>query len=123
MTVKPANYDLAFGKPFIIYQGATNTQVFTIKNPDGSLVNLTGKTARMFFRTTYTDSVPFLQLTTENGEIALGGVLGTITLNIPATQSASITQLKGVWDLELVTGSIVHRIMQGTMQLSLEVTR
>jgi hypothetical protein len=52
-------------------------------------------------------------------------------LSIPATSTATLTTTAvknrvstlGVWDLELVDGTRVERIHEGTVTLSLEVTK
>lgn len=85
-------------------------------------VNLTGYTARMFLKRRLTDESPEFTLTTENGRISLGGTLGTITLNISATDSA---QMFGeyIYDLELVNGSFVKRLLKGSISIDYEVTK
>ena len=104
-------------------QGATFTRTITWTNTAGSPVNLTGYTARMSLRVTYTDSTVALSLTTENGRITLGGVAGTITLNVDATTMAALSAKSYVYDLELVNGANVTRLLQGSFVNSPEVTR
>jgi hypothetical protein len=104
-------------------QGATFTRVITWTNSAGSPVNLTGYTARMSLRTTYTDTTVALSLTTENGRITLGGALGTITLNVDAATMATLAAKSYVYDLELVNGVNVTRLLQGSFANSPEVTR
>jgi hypothetical protein len=54
----------------------------------------------------------------------LGGAAGTITLTISATDTAALTSGRGVYDLELVSGSgIVTRLLQGVATISRNVTR
>jgi hypothetical protein len=111
------SYDLC------VQQGATFRRVITWK-ADGALVNLTGYTARMQIRATAEASTALIELTTENGRIALGGSAGTITLTISATDTAALTSGRGVYDLELVSGSgIVTRLLQGAVTISRNVTR
>lgn len=123
MTINPANWDADVGSPLTIYQGATNSQTWTLKDSDDVLINLTGYTARMMFRDRYDSESAFITLTTENSGISLGGSAGTITWTISATASAALTNLTGYWDLELINGSTVNRIVQGKMVLSLEATK
>jgi hypothetical protein len=111
-------------KDFIIEQGATFSKVLTWKDSAGAAINLTGYTARMHVRTDIDAATPFLQLTTENSRIALGGVAGTITLTISATDTAAITNTSGVYDLELVSGAgVVTRLLEGNIIITKEVTR
>jgi hypothetical protein len=97
----------------LIEQGATLQPVVTYKE-SGAAINLTGYTARMQVRSTLESAEALIELTTANGRIALGGSAGTITLTISATDTAALTAGRGVYDLELVSGSgIVTRFLQG----------
>ena len=107
----------------LIEQGATYSQVITYKE-SGVAVNLTGYTARMQVRSTLESASTIVELTTANSRIALGGAAGTITLTISATDTAALTAGRGVYDLELVSGSgIVTRLLQGVATISRNVTR
>jgi hypothetical protein len=107
----------------LIEQGATYSQVITYKD-NGVAVNLTGYTARMQVRATLESASTLVELTTANGRIALGGTAGTISLTISATDTAALTSGRGVYDLELVSGSgIVTRLLQGVCTISRNVTR
>ena len=107
----------------LIEQGATYSQLVTYKEA-GVAINLTGYTARMQVRSTLESASTVVELTTANGRIALGGAAGTITLTISATDSAALTAGRGVYDLELVSGSgIVTRLLQGVATISRNVTR
>ena len=107
----------------LIEQGATYSQVVTYKE-SGVAVNLTGYTARMQVRSTLESATSVVELTTANSRIALGGSAGTITLTISATDTAALTAGRGVYDLELVSGSgIVTRLLQGVATISRNVTR
>jgi len=107
----------------LIEQGATYSQVITYKD-NGVAVNLTGYTARMQVRATLESASTLVELTTANSRIALGGAAGTITLTISATDTAGLTAGRGVYDLELVSGSgIVTRLLQGVATISRNVTR
>lgn len=118
MTTRPGSYS------FTIYQGATFSRVLTWKDEAGTLINLTGFTARMHIRTSKDAAAPFVTLTTENGGITLGGALGTITLAIAAAATAILSEESGVYDLELVSGTgVVTRLLEGAVTVSKEVTR
>jgi hypothetical protein len=107
----------------LIEQGATYSQSITYKD-NGVAVNLTGYTARMQVRATLEAASALIELTTANRRIALGGTAGTITLTISATDTAALTSGRGVYDLELVSGSgIVTRLLQGVCTISRNVTR
>ena len=117
MTITPGNYDIT------IYQGTTFSTILAWKDETNTLVDLTGYTARLQMRENYNSSTPFLNLTTENGGIVLGGVLGTITLLASAASTAALEALEGVYDLEMINGSTVIRLLQGSVSVSREVTR
>lgn len=113
-------------------QGATFSRVFTYKNPDGTLIDLTGYSARMQIRTGYDAPTFALELTTANGGIVLGGTLGTVTINLSATQTGAIvtTSLVGmppyqnfVYDLELTIGAVVKKFLNGFFTLTKAATR
>jgi len=107
---------------FTLEQGATFSKVLTWKDENGDPINLTGYTARMQLRRYPGDSELVAELTTENGGIALGGAAGTITLTIAATETEEIDTAEGKYDLELISGATVTRLLQGAWTLSKEVT-
>ena len=62
-------------------------------------------------------------LTTENGGIALDDVNKTITLTIQPADTEAFTWKKGVYDLEMVSGTgVVTLTMYGQIAISKEVT-
>jgi hypothetical protein len=117
MTTHPAKHN------FYVYRGATFSEQIEWKDESGTPVNLTGFTARLHMRETLEAADPFLTLTTENGGITLGGVAGTILLLASATQTTAIAATNGVYDLELVSGANVTRLLEGLVIISPEVTR
>lgn len=104
-------------------QGATFSQQLLWKGSNGSPINLTGYTARMAVRTLPAANTVALSLTTENGRIALGGAAGTVTLSVAATDMAALEDGAYVYDLEMVTGVTVTRLVMGTFLVRPEVTR
>jgi hypothetical protein len=107
----------------VLPQGTTLSQVFTY-SVDGTIVNLTGYTARMQVREKHTSTTTILDLTTANGGIEINGPLGLITIKVSATDSALLPAKCFVYDLEIVSGSsIVYRIVEGTFTVTPEVTR
>ena len=105
-------------------QGSTFTRQLTWEDSAGSAVNLTGYTARMDVRTSIDAAgAATLSLTTGNGRIVLGGTAGTIALSAEGTATAAVVAGDYVYDLELVSGSTITRLVQGTFTLRGEVTR
>ena len=107
---------------FEIEQGTTLNKQMVWKDSTGAPVDLSGYTARMQLRPSISSDTVLLDLTTENGGITLGGVLGTITLHFTAAQTAALSK-GGVYDLEMIVGGNVTRLLQGAVSLSKEVTR
>lgn len=107
-------------------QGATLRRVITWKSPSLVPINLTGWTARMQVRTAVDATDVVLELTTENGRIVLGGVAGTVTLYVSATDMETILPATYKYDLELVVTAatpVVTRLVEGTLKVKAEVTR
>ena len=103
-------------------QGSTYNQQFTYSIDDVP-VNLFGYTARMQVREKHTSTTKILDLTTENGRIALGTSAGTITINVPASNTAALVAKDYVYDLELISSDIVTRLFEGKFLVTAEVTK
>ena len=85
-------------------------------------VSLAGFTARMSIKDKQ-GGEELLALTTVNARITLDDVAKTITLNISATDTAALTWVKGVYDLELVSsGGVVTQLLYGKVAVTKEVT-
>jgi hypothetical protein len=113
----------AGGYDMVCEQGATFLRQFTWTDENEVPVNLTGFTARMHIRTTVAAASTTLELTTANGRITLNPSQGTITLQLTATETAALAAKRYVYDLELVSGASVTRLLQGAFTVSPEVTR
>jgi hypothetical protein len=106
----------------IVADQGTFTFAFTV-DTDGTPWNLTGYKARMQVR-------PFVESTTkifdlnETDGIALGGVLGTVTVTRSAAQMAAARTGRHVYDLELESpGGTVTKMLAGRFVIEPEVTR
>ena len=85
-------------------------------------VDLTGYTAKMQVREDIGTPI-LLELTTENGGITLGGVLGSIELYVSATESSSFIWSEGVYQLELTApNGDVSRKLAGRVVVTPEIT-
>jgi len=85
--------------------------------------NLAGFTARMHVRRLITDANFMIELTTENSGIELESAeMGEIRLIMTPTQTAALAT-DGVYDLELVDGAEVNKVISGGFTLIPEVTR
>jgi hypothetical protein len=115
-SVIPEVADMAAGDhDLYIEQGATFVQHYAVTDEGFTWA---GWTARSQIRSAPADSGELLLNLTPYLSISDA----TVTLAIPAAQTQTLTR-NGVWDLEMVQGSTVVRILQGRMILSREVTR
>lgn len=105
----------------VCYQGATFDYTLTWKTA-GTPVDLTGYSARMQVRETYTSSSAVLSFTNGTG-ITLGGTAGTILIATNAGTTAGLLAGQYVYDLEMVSGTNVTRLVQGKFTVDPEVTR
>lgn len=105
-----------------IDQGADWYINFTYENPNGTPVNITGYTAALQVRTSPLAKTTVLSLTTGAG-ITITGATGLIACHATAAQTTAITDGKYAYDLEITGSGIVTRIIQGTIQVSPQVTR
>jgi len=102
-------------------QGATFSRTLTYKI-NNSPVNITGYSARMQVRPFHYSDDIIINLTNGSG-ITLGGSAGTIAILVDATSTTNIPAGDYVYDLELVSGSNVYRLVEGKFVVTPEVTR
>jgi hypothetical protein len=114
---------LAGGYDIVADQGATYSQVFTWKDSNGDPVSLVGWTGRMQVRSRVPSATTVLDLTTANGGVTLGGAAGTVTVSVSAADMADVDAGVYTYDIELVNGSTVERLVMGTFTVRGEVTR
>jgi hypothetical protein len=109
-----ANYDIT------IEQGATFTFSVTV-----TALNLTGYSARMQGRTTHASADKVINLTSGSGITITPATDSVILITMSAAVTAAIAAPSyGVYDLEIESGSgVVTRLLQGTYQVTPEVTR
>lgn len=97
--------------------GADNSYAFRYSTTE-SPVDLSGYTARAQVRDS--EGCLVIDLTSY---ITLGGVLGTIVIDVPAAATQDIEALRGAWDLELISpAGAVLRFAQGRVSISQGVT-
>lgn len=113
-----------------IYQGQTFRDRLRVVDAAGDLIDLSALSARMQVRPTLDSPVIVVELTTEDGRIALAAD-GMLTFNLTAAETAALgagsydTQ-QWVYDLEIITPAItpiVDRILSGVVVFYPEVTR
>ncbi|MFE8033854.1 hypothetical protein [Thiohalocapsa marina] len=106
-----------------IEQGATWLLLLRYRSEPDAPVDLTGATARMQVRATYDAEVAIVSLTTENGRISIDGQAGEIALSIEAGATEELPAGLYVYDVEVVRGESVTRLLSGRAKVSPEVTR
>ena len=126
---------MAAGKySFIIEQGATTDFEIVWKDGNGDVVNLSDYHARMQIRSGYgSDSTLHISLSSsldsDGTGLNLSGSNGTNPLSsgsigifISAASSSAFDFNEAKYDLELVSGSYVTRLIEGKVKLNREVT-
>ena len=116
--MQPGTYD------FTLRKGDTFSDVWTVYQPCGTVLNLTGYTARLFIRVAADAPATLLELTTTNNRITLGGTAGTVTLSASDTLTGALPEGDCVYDLELTAPSgTVTTWVAGTITVVPKVTR
>jgi hypothetical protein len=108
---------------FTLDQGSVWDLEIEYQDPDGDPINLTGFTARMQLRKDYNSAVVDLTLTTGGGGIVITGATGTIDISVTAAQTEVLDPAFYVYDLELISGSNISRLIQGQITVAEQVTR
>ena len=121
---------------FTIEQGSTLNFELQYKNSSGSAIDLSGYGGKMQIKSNYTDNSPTIYLTLSSSLQPDGTGLnfsgsngstptasGSIGVFISAATSSLLTFDTALYDLEIASGSIVTRILEGQVKLSKEVTR
>ncbi len=126
---------MAAGKySFIIEQGATTNFQINWNDESGSAVDLTGYHARMQVRPSVESDTIYLSLSSslqgDGTGLNLSGSnfttplqSGSIAVYISADTSSLLNFNEAFYDLEMVNGSVVTRLLEGKVKLSKNVTR
>ena len=128
---------MAAGKySFVIEQGSTVDFEIVYKDSSNNPVDLTGYSGKMMIRSNYADDNPTTYAILSSSLSADGTGLdfsgsngntpptsGSIGIYISAVSSSNFTFNTARYDLEITSGSIVTRLLEGQISLSQEVTR
>ena len=119
---------------FTIEQGATTNLQINWTDSSGSAIDLTGYHSRMQIRPGVESDVVFLSLSSSlesdgtginlsgsNGETPLQS--GSLAIYISADSTENLNFNEAYYDLEMVNGSEVTRLLEGKVKLSKNVTR
>lgn len=114
----------------LIEQGATVDLELLYKDSTNTPINVTGYSGKLQIKSDYADNSPTTYLTLSSSlqpdgtGIVFGGVSGTIGIYVSAATSSTLTFDTAYYDLEIVNlDNEITRLLQGTVQLSKEVTR
>lgn len=105
-----------------LVQGITFEKVLTWTDDLGDPVDLTGYTGSMKIRRNYGAEILY-ELTNVNGRIVFGGVLGTITLNIPKATMDTLAFGRYIYDIVITdpyNKSFV--LFEGTLRIKRKVS-
>jgi hypothetical protein len=120
---------------FVIEQGATVNFEIQYRDSNNIPVNLTGYSGKMQIRSSYADNNPVTYATLSSSLAADGTGLnfsgsngtkplssGSIGVIISAASSSAFLFNTAYYDLELTSGSVVTRLIEGQIRLSQQVT-
>ena len=119
---------------FVIEQGATTNFQINWTDASGSAIDLTGYHARMQIRPGVESDAVYLSLSSslesDGTGINLSGSnfttplqSGSLAIYISADVTEDLNFNEGYYDLEMVNGSVVTRLLEGKVKLSKNVTR
>lgn len=105
-----------------IEQGADFEAEFQFTDEDDVIVDFTGATFEAKIRVPDTKGAEVADMSTANGRIICDVPTGTVTLTLPASETALITA-HGVMDLEVTyPGGQIDKLVRGKVWLTKEVT-
>jgi hypothetical protein len=124
----------AGGYSFTIEQGATLNLQINWMDSSGSAIDLTDYHARMQIRPEVESSTVYLNLSSSLSEDGTGINMsgssgdtplssGSLAIYISAHSSSLLNFNTAVYDLELVKGDYVTRLLEGQVRLSKNITR
>ena len=109
-----------------VIQGSTYSAQLSIKNSDGTPVDLNGYFVRGHIKYSYGDETALLDLTPEvNITSPLTAASGVIDIKLTAVQTATLPIIMGVYDIETYrndTGE-VNKVLDGKVRVHPEVTK
>jgi hypothetical protein len=127
---------MAAGKySFVLEQGATTNFEIQYKDANGSAIDLSGYSGKMQIKSDYADNNPTTYITLSSSLNADGTGLnfsgsngstptqsGSIGIYISAASSSLLTFDTAKYDLEIVSGVTVSRLLEGNIKLSKQIT-
>jgi len=102
---------------FVIEQGATLNLELQYKDANGNPIDLTDYSGKMQIRPSIGSPVVYITLSSSLDADGTG-----LNLNSSTASSSPLSFDTGVYDLEIVSGSFISRILEGQVKLSPNVT-
>jgi hypothetical protein len=115
--IAPAAYS------FDIYQGATFSKTMQLLDANDDPLVTTGWTARCQAREGKEAEQATITFGTTSGTTISINSTGLITVTATAAATAGLKAQTLVYDIEVVDGATVHRVLEGEIRISREVTR
>jgi hypothetical protein len=116
--MRAAQYDL------VVEQGATFDLELQYTDNAGQPVDITGMVVRMQGREKIDSTTTLFDWNTPGGTIVLSDPSnGIFKFNVSAAATATLVFDWGYYDLELVDGAVVRRLLEGLVTLAREITR
>lgn len=109
---------------YVIQKGATWEATVYWKDSNGNAINLTGYTAKFQVSNSYDGSISTpngFELTSPSGGITIINSEGRINLIATATTTSSLNAGRYYYELELIIGSTVYRILEGELTVTPQV--
>jgi len=103
-------------------QGVPLSKTIYLQNPDDSIKDLTGFTAKMQLRQYVTHPDVQLELSTTNSKISIDGPLGEVTIIFSEADTRSLLFTSMDYDLFLLNGSSTFKALYGKVYLTEAVT-
>ena len=114
---------------FVIEQGSTVNFEIQYKDSNNNPVDLTDYSGKMQIKSGYADSNPttYITLSSSLADDGTGlnfsnAISGSIGIYISAASSSVFTFGSAYYDLEITSGSVVTRLIEGQVRLSQQVT-
>lgn len=105
----------------LIRQGTTFRREFALTNEDGSVIDLSGHSARMEVRTAHRSPDVLVDWT---DQLTIDGEAGSITFTLTAEMTSALEFRGAVYDMEIEgAAGEVTRLLEGRVTISPEVTR
>lgn len=119
----------AVTRNYTIEQGATFTRIWSKKDSNGEVIDLTGYAARLQARVALKAPAAIIDLDTENSssnELQIDYDTNEVILNLSAETTETFYMNSLVYDMEvynIINPNVVFRWLQGEFAISKEVTR